>query len=441
MNVLLSERPIGIQKIAVQVLITIFVTVIFLGEGLCFWGKTESAVVSAPIYGTDLQIQNENGYKSSVKEVREKLWKISLARRYGNVHKYFVKDGVVHIRMTKYLGGNPIRLNIVEINPSVNPDVKITPLVAGDKLAKKATVVSMSRKNSAFVAINGSYFKPQTGVPLGILMIDKKILTGPIYDRVALGITDDGFKMARVSLNAKLNYLGRELKVNNINQPRTLCTDVLIYTPEWGNISPATPKYGIQIAVSDGKIISKSLSPVAIPQNGFVISAPQSKVKDFLAEEQTKTKIMNKISSPQITLDVKTNPDWDDVNHIIGGGPFLVKDGNIYVDYIEEKFKPIAGRNPRTAIGYTKEGNFIMVTIDGREQKSVGAGLFELAKIMKSFECLYAMNLDGGGSSTMQVNGQVVNTPSVKGGIAVSNSLALVEVPSVADTVIASVEK
>lgn len=441
MNVLLSERPIGIQKIAVQVLITIFVTVIFLGEGLCFWGKTESAVVSAPIYGTDLQIQNENGYKSSVKEVREKLWKISLARRYGNVRKYFVKDGVVHIRMTKYLGGNPIRLNIVEINPSVNPDVKITPLVAGDKLAKKATVVSMSRKNSAFVAINGSYFKPQTGVPLGILMIDKKILTGPIYDRVALGITDDGFKMARVSLNAKLNYLGRELKVNNINQPRTLCTDVLIYTPEWGNISPATPKYGIQIAVSDGKIISKSLSPVVIPQNGFVISAPQSKVKDFLAEEQTKTKIMNKISSPQITLDVKTNPDWDDVNHIIGGGPFLVKDGNIYVDYIEEKFKPIAGRNPRTAIGYTKEGNFIMVTIDGREQKSVGAGLFELAKIMKSFECLYAMNLDGGGSSTMQVNGQVVNTPSVKGGIAVSNSLALVEVPSVADTVIASVEK
>ncbi len=441
MNVLLSERPIGIQKIAVQLLITIFVTVIFLGEGLCFWGKTESAVVSTPVYGTDLQIQNENSYKTSVKEVRDKLWKISLARRYGNVHKRFVKEGVVYIKMTKYLGGNPIRLNIVEINPSINPDVKITPLMAGEKLAKKATVVSMSRKNGAFVAINGSYFKPQTGVPLGILMINRKILTGPIYDRVALGITDDGFKMARVSLNAKLNYLGRELKINNINQPRTLCTDVLVYTLEWGNISPATPKYGVQIAVQDGKVIAKSTAPLAIPQNGFVISSPQSKIKDFLAEEQAKTKIMNKISSPQITLDVKTNPDWDDVNHIIGGGPFLVKDGNVYVDYIEEKFKPIAGRNPRTAVGYTKEGNFIMVTIDGREQKSVGAGLFELAKIMKSFECQYAMNLDGGGSSTMQVGGQVVNTPSVKGGIAVSNSLALVEVPSVAETVIASVEK
>lgn len=441
MNVLLSERQIGLQEIAVRLLVAIFVTVVFWGDGLCFWGKTESAVVSTPIYGTDLQIQKENSYKTSVKEVKEKLWKISLSRRYGNVHKRFIRDGVVHIKMTKYLGNNPIRLNIIEINPSVNPDVRITPLMAGEKLARKSTVVSMSRKNGAFAAVNGSYFKPQTGVPLGILMIDKKILTGPIYDRVALGITDNGFKMARVSLNAKLNYLGGELKVNNINQPRTLCTDVLIYTSEWGTTSPATPKYGIQVAVKDGKIVEKSLNPLVIPENGFVISAPKMKIDEFLAEEKATTKIMNKISSPQIILDVKTNPDWDDVNHIIGGGPFLVKDGNVYVDYIEEKFKPIAGRNPRTAVGYTKEGNFIMVTIDGREQKSVGAGLFELAKIMKSFECQYAMNFDGGGSSTMQINGQVVNVPAVKGGIAVSNALALVEKLSVPDTVIASAEK
>lgn len=441
MNVLLSEYPIGIQKIAVQLLIAVFVTVIFLGEGLCFWGKTESAVVSSPIYGSDLQIQNENSYKTSVKDVRIKLWKISLSRRYGNSNKHFIKEGVVHIKKTKYLSGNPIRLNIIEINPSINPNVKIMPIMAGNELAKKSTVTSMSRKNNAFAAINGSFFKPQTGVPLGILMINKKILTGPIHERVALGITDNGFKMERVSLNAKLNYLGRELKVNNINQPRTLCTDVLIYTPEWGIQSPTTPKYGIQIAVQNGKIIEKSSNPIKIPENGFVISAPLSKISDFLAEESPKTKIINKISSPQIILDIKTNPNWEDVNHIIGGGPFLVKDGNIYVDYIEEKFKPIAGRNPRTAIGYTKEGNFIMVTIDGREQKSVGAGLFELAKVMKSFECQYAMNLDGGGSSTMQINGQVVNVPSVKGGIAVSNSLALVETQSVADTVIASAEK
>lgn len=429
MNVLSTEDPIIFQKIAVRLVFIFIVTVIFLGDNLCFWGNSTSyAAQSKSFYGTDLQIHNQNSYKSSVKDVRFKLWQISLARRYGNTYKTTIKDGVVHIKMTKYINKKPLKINIIEFNPNINPDIKITPVMAGDKLAKRASVINMSQKNNAFAAINGSYFKPQTGVPLGLMMVDKKILTGPIYDRVALGITDNGFKMDRVSLNAKLNYLGNTLKVNNINQPRTLCTDVLIYTSDWGSTSPATPKYGVQIAIQDGKIINRSVNSLPIPKDGFVISAPQSKIDQFLAVENER-KIFKRKENKDITLDVKTNPDWDDVNHIISGGPFLVKEGNIYVDYVEEKFKPIAGRNPRTAVGYTKEGYFLMVTIDGREESSIGAGLFELAKIMKSFDCIYAMNLDGGGSSTMQINGKIVNTPSIKGGITVSNSLALISPP------------
>ncbi|MCR5261292.1 MAG: phosphodiester glycosidase family protein [Candidatus Gastranaerophilales bacterium] len=428
MNVLSSEDNIIFQKIAVRLILILFVTVIFLGDSLCFWGTSSSSVVhSQSFYGSDLQISSDKNYRASVKEVQLKLWQISLARRYGSTLKKNVKDGVVHIRMTKYFNNRPLRINVIEFNPYLNPDIKIVPLMAGDKLAKKASVVNMSQKNNAVAAVNGSFFKPQTGVPLGIMMIDKKLLTGPIYDRVALGITDNGFKMDRVSLNASLSYLGNTLKVNNINQPRTLCTDVLIYTADWGKVSPKTAKYGIQIAVQDGKIIEMSENPLNVPQkNGYVISAPRSKIDEFLSVEKER-KILKRKENKEILLDVKTNPDWEDVNHIISGGPFLVKDGNVFVDYVEEKFKPITGKNPRTAVGYTKEGYFIMVTIDGREQNSVGAGLFELAKIMKSFDCVYAMNLDGGGSSTMQINGRIVNSPSVRGGINVSNSLALVQ--------------
>ncbi len=427
MNALLQEEPISFHKIAVRVIILIFVTVIFLGDSLCFWAHSDSAVAHATAvnFGTDLQIQNPNSYKSSVKEVREKLWRISLQRRYGNAYVNNVKEGVVHIRLTKYLNHKPLRINVIEINSQINPDVKISPVTAGNKLARKATVVNMAQKNNSFASINGSYFKPQTGVPLGILMIDKKLLTGPIYNRVALGIGDNGYKMARVELNSNILFLDKKLKIDNFNQPRMLSTDVLIYTNEWGKFSPKTAKYGIQIAVQDGKVIAKSENSLQIPENGFVISAPKSKIEPFLTDEYANKKILKKKRNTEITLDIKTNPDWEDVNHIIGGGPFLVKEGKIYVDYIEEKFKPIAGKNPRTAIGYTKEGNFIMVTIDGREESSVGAGLFELAKIMKSFDCEYAMNLDGGGSSTMQIKGRIVNNPSIKGGIAVSNALAL----------------
>lgn len=429
MNVLSSEDTIIFQKIAVRLTFILFVTVIFLGDSLCFWGNSESAVAYSRSFYEE-SIREETDYKNSVAEVKNKLWQISLLRRYGAVRKNMIKDGVVHIKMTKYLNNRPVKINVIEFNPQINPDVKITPLMAGDKLAKRASVVNISQKNNAFAAINGSYFKPQTGVPLGLMMIDRKILTGPIYDRVALGITDNGFKMERVSLNASLTYLGKTVKVNNINQPRTLCTDVLVYTSDWGLTSPQTPKYGIQIAVQDGQIIQKSENPLSIPKNGFVISAPKSVMNEFLTVEKVKKNVRKK-ENRDIVLDVKTNPDWEDVNHIISGGPFLVKDGNVYVDYIEEKFKPIAGKNPRTAVGYTQDGCFIMVTVDGREESSVGAGLYELARIMKSFDCVYAMNLDGGGSSTMQINGKIVNSPSVRGGITVSNSLALVENPKI----------
>ena len=68
------------------------------------------------------------------------------------------------------------------------------------------------------------YFKPQTGVPLGTLMINKKVYTGPIYDRVAMGFFDNGYAMARVQLKANVNTNIGGLKVDNVNQPRMLST-------------------------------------------------------------------------------------------------------------------------------------------------------------------------------------------------------------------------
>ena len=66
-----------------------------------------------------------------------------------------------------------------------------------------------------------------------------------------------------------------------------------------------------------------------------------------------------------------------------------------------------------------------MVAVDGREGSSVGMTLMQLANFMKKAGCINAMNLDGGGSTVMYVNGQVVNNPAFKGGIAISNALVL----------------
>ena len=336
----------------------------------------------------------------------------SVRNRYKNSMIYDVALGVKHIKLTKTINGRPVRINVVEINQKLNPNLQINPQLSSSRLASKSTITTLARKNNSLVAINGTYFKPQTGVPLGTLMINGKIYTGPIYNRVAMGIFDEGFDMATLELNAQVKSFKGNLKVDNINQPRMLSTHVIVYTPEWGSFAPPSPKYGKQIAVENGKIVSIGTQTMPIPHNGYVIVGPDERLSKLYRAKH-------------VDLDIKTIPNWDNVKHIISGGPYLVKNGEVFVDMTEQKLGAIGGKNPRTAIGYTQDGNFIMVAVDGREGASVGLTLKELAWFMKSIGCINAMNLDGGGSTVMYVNGRVVNMPKVKGGIALSNALTI----------------
>lgn len=345
-------------------------------------------------------------------EQRTQSFNDEIRRKYKTGVITDVDKGVKHIKLVKYYQGSPVRINVIEANTSLNPNLQLTPAIASDTLAKKSTISSIAKKNNSIVAINGTFFKPQTGVPLGTLMINKKMYTGPIYNRVAMGIFDNGYDMARIQLNASLKTWNKSIKVDNINQPRTLSTHVIVYTPEWGKTAPPIPKYGKELAIKDNKVIESSTSPLTIPEDGFVVVGPAQQL-DQIADEKN------------IKFEVLTMPEWDNVNHIISGGPYLVKKGQVYVDMTEQKLGSIGGRNPRTAVGYTADNNLIIVTVDGRESRSVGMTLFELANFMKSLGCYNAMNLDGGGSTVLYINGRVVNHPQVQGGIALSNALTL----------------
>ncbi len=336
----------------------------------------------------------------------------SVRDRYKNSLIYDVAPGIKHIKLTRVYQGRPVKINVVEVNQSLNSNIEISPKLSSSHLSSKSTITSIAKRKNSIVAINGTYFKPQTGVPLGTLMINKKMYTGPIYNRVAMGFFDKGFDMARIELNANLKTSKGDIKIDNINQPRMLSTYVLAYTPEWGAFAPPSPKYGIQIAIEDNRITSISTQTLPIPQNGYVIVGPKEKLEKIFKARSVK-------------VDVKTIPNWDNVNHIISGGPYLIKNGEIFIDITEQKLGAIGGKNPRTAIGYTQDGNLIMVAVDGREGASVGMTLRELAGFMQSIGCVNAMNLDGGGSTVMYVNGHVVNMPKVKGGIALSNALTI----------------
>ncbi len=350
---------------------------------------------------------------SIINERREEVFDNYIKRKYPGGLITDLERGVKRIKVVRYFDSRPVKLNIIETDFYVNPNLRVLPSIAGENLNTKAKIKDINIKDSAIVSVNGGYFKQQTGTPLGLLMINGRVYSGSMYNRVALGIFNNRFEMARVNTDITLHTNKNKLKIDNINQPRTLASHVLVYDDLWGAYAPAPPKGGISVIVSDKKIAGTSSSAAAIPKDGFVITAPKSKVSKILNDKRLK-------------LDIRTNPKWNDVKHIISGGPYLIKDGEIYVDTTAQKLDSIAGRNPRTAIGYTADNNIIIVTADGRENSSVGLTLTELARYMQQIGCVNAMNLDGGSSTVLYGAGGILNSPSYKGGVELSNAVHIV---------------
>ena len=372
------------------------------------------AQISEPSVGLDTgqikdKILNEFSMETRAKNFDEKI-----KRKYPKATIVDVDSGIKHIKVTKYYDGRPVRINIVEIDLKLAENFELKPALSStsNNLKSRKTITTIAKNTNSIVAVNGTYFKPQTGVPLGTLMIDGKLYTGPVFDRVAMGIFDNGFDMERVQFDSVLEGSKSSIKVDNINQPRMLATHVIAYSNDWGKTSPASPKYGFQIAIKDNKVVGASYSSLSIPEGGYVIVGPAKLLKPLAFEKK-------------VELKIGTSPDWKNVNHIISGGPYLVKNSEVFVDMTAQKLGSVGGKNPRTAIGYTKDNEMIMVAVDGREGSSVGMTLMQLANFMKSLGCVNAMNLDGGGSTVMYVNGQVVNRPQVRGGITLSNALVL----------------
>ena len=102
------------------------------------------------------------------------------------------------------------------------------------------------------------------------------------------------------------------------------------------------------------------------------------------------------------------------VTQLFAFGPVLIDNYTVTVSANEEVGRAKAS-NPRTAIGSIDDGHYVLVVSDGRTSESEGLSLYELAGIMEAFGCKMAYNLDGGGSSTMYFNGEVINNPTTNG--------------------------
>ena len=400
MYALAEQRIFCFEKMVLKIGILLIAVAVFSGQDVS---------ISAYSAGTLLK-----GY--IVKEHSDDaLFLLRYARDAEMIEKYKgsvvnkLEEGVHYVRLNKFINKRNIRINVAEVDRKLNSNIEIVPKLASKSLHSKAKISNIEK--NAILAVNGTYFKQNTGTPLGALVIDNEIITGPIYERVALGIGQDEFKTSRLAFEGTLTNRKRQVKVDNINQPRKSYFHTLIYTQAWGEKSPETKSGTKHIAIKDGKIVATSAYSLIIPENGIVISAPADNLDGFELGDKVK-------------LDYSLVPNWENVDHIISGGPYLLKNGEIFVDASSQKLNAITGKNPRTAIGYTKENTMIIVTVDGRKEGSSGVTLEELAKIMSDLGCYEAINLDGGSSTVMYVKGNTLSGSNVKS-TAISNALVV----------------
>jgi hypothetical protein len=218
-----------------------------------------------------------------------------------------------------------------------------------------------NRDGQPVVVVNGSFFSFETNRNLNVVMKDKKLLS--YNNHTLIGRGKDTFTYRHPVISA----IG--IKKNGKADVAWLATDSSVRIP-----------YAAQY-------------PVAHVRDSFARS-PWNK-SNFRSKGFKKWKY----------------------HTAMGGGPVLIQDGVISISNNEElKFggKAINDKHPRTAMGYTSDNQLIILVVEGRNPNAAGATLTQLAEIFKALGCVEALNLDGGGSSCLLVNGKETIKPSDK---------------------------
>ena len=278
-------------------------------------------------------------------------------------------------------------------------------------------------------AINGDFFSGADacpGDPEGLQIIRGELVSAPHPNRVAFWVDEArNFHRACVAPLFEVIWPDGTKTPVGLNEAREADTAVL-YTAAMG---PSTLTYkGCELVLARqtnspwlplqagtnylARIIRRNeAGDSPLPADGMVLS-----LGSRLAAQLPKT-----WNGAVLKISTATTPSLMGVRTGLGGGPGLVHEG---------KLTPVTGylhlRHPRSAIGWNKD-YFFMVEVDGRQRKSVGMTFPELAEYMLKLGCEEAMNLDGGGSATLWVDGKVVNSPSRGQERPAANALALLK--------------
>jgi hypothetical protein len=310
----------------------------------------------------------------------------------------------------------PHSIHILEVDPRL---LRIEAVRALNDGVGRETVSSIALRTGAVAAVNGGFFRiggRYDGEPDGVLKIAGQWFSDPVDSRGAVGWSRGGevCRIGRVAMQWKVRGRDRDYPVDGINRPRGAAETILY---NWAfHRSTLTDPDGTEILVSRDRIVGiRRDGDSAIPLNGFVYSlGAQSAVKT----EELKIKAQLKAAYELRAVGDAASagkPGWESLEYIVGGVPTLLLEHQPVFDSSAEKMRAGFAEelHPRTAVGLRADGTWVFMVVDGRQPElSVGMNLRDISGILLSLGCVDALNLDGGGSSTLYLQGKIVNSPS-----------------------------
>ena len=321
----------------------------------------------------------------------------------------------------------PRRTFVLRVDLSEKLTLDIT--IADAALPSADQISDVVNRAGGIAGVDGAY--TNNGRPMNTFAQDGELVQTPTKFGPIFGVTRDETvaRFGRSDIDVSLTDLssGRVYDVDRWNQGLPAPDELAGFSPLGGTLEEPPPfscsvrllpQGPPRVADPDGVDRTYVVDATACRetplarQGGIVLSAtPATKeAAELLA------------LSPGTEMLLHWTVGWPNVFDVVAGGPLLLRDGEVATTCD----RSCGGTHPRTGVGVTESGSIVLVVIDGRQAGwSRGVTLTRFARIMRDLGAVSALNLDGGGSSVMVVDGEVVNRPSDGRERALSNAIVI----------------
>jgi exopolysaccharide biosynthesis protein len=327
---------------------------------------------------------------------------------HEEINSQTITQGVTLDNIIRFTTDGWYNFHVLKVDMT-NQYISVDTLTNKDSVGRTATTTKLAAQRNAVAAVNASFFTSSgsgNGFPVGAIVQSSDIMCAynsfNKYGNVMSTFSIDNLNQVildywkiDMSLSSPKGSVLPVEQYNVANKARY--TDLNVFDKKWGKVAVgvSTDMPDIfQMVVVNG-VVTQFLNaqPAApIPDNGFVVVTRT----DGAAKLQQAFVI-----GDAITMNIGSTPDWTKLKMAVSGSSMLVKDGAIPATF-SFNADDVKIKSPKTSIGSSKDGKTIyFVTVDGRQTSSIGLTQKDMALFMKGIGAYNAINMDGGGSTTM----------------------------------------